>query len=62
MAKNSFLVEVNFKGPTDGKLLRSCSIITSRIGGGLVSAFFVMLRDGKQEGEWYFMKGHNVMS
>ena len=25
-----------------------CSIITLRIGGGWVSAFFVMLRDGKQ--------------
>ena len=40
---------------------RGCSIITSRIGSGLVSAFFVMLRDGKQGGEWYFVKGCNVM-
>ena len=22
--------------------------------------FFVMLRDGKQEGEWYFMKGRHI--
>ena len=29
---------------------RGCSIITSRIGNGWVSAFFVMLRDGKQWG------------
>ena len=40
--------------------VRGCAIITSRIEGGLVSAFFVMLRDGKPGGEWYFMKGHNV--
>ena len=31
--------------------------ITSRIGVGWVSAFFVMLRDEKLGGEWYFMKG-----
>ena len=41
--------------------LRGCSIITSRIGGGWVSAFFVMLRDGKQGGgERYLMKGRNI--
>ena len=34
-------------------------MIMSRIGGGWVSAFFVMLRDGKQEGEWYFMNSSN---
>ena len=28
--------------------IRGCSIITLCIGGGWVSAFFVMLRDGKQ--------------
>ena len=22
--------------------------------------FFAMLRDGKQEGEWYFMKGRHI--
>ena len=40
-----------------------CSIITSRIGGGWVSAFFVMLRDEwyfMKGGEWYYMKGDNV--
>ena len=31
-------------------ILRYCSIITSRIGAGCVSAFFVMVRDGKQRG------------
>ena len=36
---------------------RDYSIITSRIEGVLVSAFFVMLGDGKQEVQWYFMKG-----
>ena len=36
---------------------RDYSIITSRIEGVLVSAFFVMLGDGKQEVKWYFMKG-----
>ena len=41
-------------------VVRNCSVITSRIGGGLVLAFFVMLRYGKQGGEWYFMKGCNV--
>ena len=41
-------------------VVRDCSIITSPIGGGWVSAFFVMLRDGKQGGEWYFMKEYNV--
>ena len=39
---------------------RGCSIITSRIGGGWVSAFFVMLRDGKLGGEWCFMKDCHV--
>ena len=32
------------------ELVRGCSIITSRISGGWVSAFFVMLCDGKQGG------------
>ena len=32
----------------------------SRIGGGWVSTFFLMLRDGKHGGEWYFMKCRNV--
>ena len=32
---------------------RGCSIVTSRIGGGWVSTFFVMLRGGKRGGEWY---------
>ena len=36
---------------------RDYSIITSRIEGVLVSAFFVMLGDGKQEVKWNFMKG-----
>ena len=40
---------------------RSCSIITWRIGVGWVSAFFVMLRDGKLGGEWYFMNGCHVI-
>ena len=40
--------------------IRGCSIITSRIGGGWVSAFFVMLRDGKRGGEWYFVEGRSV--
>ena len=31
-----------------------------RVRGGWVSTFFVMLCDGKQGGEWYFMKGSNV--
>ena len=31
--------------------LWGCSIITSRIGSGWISAFLVVLRDGKQEGE-----------
>ena len=35
-------------------------MIASRIWGGWVSEFFVMLCDGKQGGEWYFMKGRNV--
>ena len=35
-------------------------MITSRIGGGWVSAFFVILRDGKQGAEWCFMKGGHV--
>ena len=38
-----------------------CSIITSRIGGGWVSAFFVMLRDAKQGGvSGTLMKGRKV--
>ena len=38
-----------------------CSIITSRVGGGWVSGFFVMLRDGIQEGiQEYLMEGRNV--
>ena len=37
-----------------------CSIITSRIGSGRVFSVFVMLRDGKQGGEQYFMKDRNV--
>ena len=43
-------------------LSKGCSIITSRIGSGWVSGFFVMLRDRKQGGgsEGYLMKGHNV--
>ena len=41
-------------------LVRGCLIITSRIGGGWVSALFVMLCDWKQSGEWCFMKGRNV--
>ena len=28
--------------------------------GGLISALFLMLRDGKEGGEWYLMKGCNV--
>ena len=39
---------------------RDYPIITSRIVGGWVSTFFAMLRDGKQEGEWYLMKGRNI--
>ena len=35
-------------------------MITSRIGGGWVSAFLVILRDGKQGAEWYFMKDGHV--
>ena len=33
------------------------SIIMSGIG---VSEFFMMLRNGKQGCEWYFMKGYNI--
>ena len=40
--------------------IRGCSIITSRVGGGCVSVFFLMLCDGKQRGEWYFIKDCNV--
>ena len=39
---------------------RGCSIITSRIVDGWISAFFVMLRDRKRAGEWYRMKGCHV--
>ena len=36
-------------------------MISSRIGAGWALAFFVMLRDGKQGAEgWYIMKGCNV--
>ena len=42
------------------KKVWGCSIITSRIGGGWVSALFVMLRDGKQWGEWYLKKSRDV--
>ena len=34
--------------------IRSCSIITSRIGGGWVLKFFMILHVRKQGGEWYF--------
>ena len=44
--------------------VRGCSITTSRVGGGWVSAFFIMSRHGKQRGEgggeWNFIKGLDV--
>ena len=42
-------------------LLRGCSIITSCIRDGWVSAIFMMLCDmDNKGGEWYFIKGRNV--
>ena len=54
MNKNRLIEQGVLRHETNGfnKLkmnsLGGCSITASRIGGGWVSAFFVMLRDGKQ--------------
>ena len=49
------LTSFNIRTKICGPSLRGCLIIASCIGGGWVSAFFVM-----RWGEWYLMKGRNV--
>ena len=44
------------------EVMWSWSIITSRIGGGWVSAFFVMLRDGKQGRGWVVTSWKDITS
>ena len=42
-------------------LEKRCSIITSRMGGGWVSTFLVIMRNRKKRGhEWHLMKDRNV--
>ena len=44
-------IKLSFCGKNDAQIkgfaVGDCSIIASRIGGGWISAFFVMLRDGE---------------